>query len=367
MPPTVSYATEKEKTLLDVDALGEADRPRRWAWQNTYLTRHLPKNERERRATTRNSKRRRPVRSLSVTLSDLHLLLRVKSFERWPLHVRFFAQDVYKAWKTLEDRLSSGLRDGITVTYTPSEPIITDHGMEIGPDQARGIGSLDIGYGSMKPMLEKSLATFAPAAPKQQCTKCKDGIDSRKALTLVCPGDACKGVWHVGCLSQELLAQGGCQDMLVPIKGSCPSCGTKLEWSMLMKELSLRTRGQKTVARLFKQKPVKKGDIQSDASSALTATLEALDTPGQDLDDVGDEEDARRVSATFTIPQCLAEELGDDWVLRTNDEDDFSSITSNLSPRQSPCKPETGKKALAPIVEDSDCADDAEMGEIDPL
>src|SRR3954463_5640552 len=66
--------------------------PPRWAWQNTHLTRHIPEPQRltEARTTVRISPRsgkprKRPARpriSLTDKLSNLHVLLRVKSFER---------------------------------------------------------------------------------------------------------------------------------------------------------------------------------------------------------------------------------------------------------------------------------------------
>ncbi|KAL9080825.1 MAG: hypothetical protein Q9157_000521 [Trypethelium eluteriae] len=324
-----------------------------WAWQKTHLTRHLPEAEREKRAPAK-FKRKPPPRSLSVILSDLHLLLRVKSFERWPLGLRFFADDVYKAWQVLEERVSVPIRDGISINFTPSKPTRTDHGISLGPDQVQGVGSLDLGYSSMKPLLEKTLVTLATNTVKHNCTKCKEEIQLPKALALVCPRDTCQGVWHLSCLSQELLAPDGSQNSLIPTKGSCPSCNVEMEWSMLMKDLTLRNRGQKEIMRLFKWKSSKKADTQSNENAAIKAVLESMNVPEEDID-VGDEEDDDQPTAEFKIPPGLAADLEDDWAFRADDDEDgVSSIASDLLARQSPRKQKTEEITSQPIVEDSD-------------
>ncbi|KAL9094408.1 MAG: hypothetical protein Q9165_003258 [Trypethelium subeluteriae] len=300
-------------------------------------------------------KRQPNPRSLAVTLADLHLLLRVKSFERWPLGLRFFADDVYKAWQVLEDRVSLPIRSGITTTFTPSKPTPTDNGVSLGPDQAQGVGSLDLGYSSMKPLLEKTLVTLATNAAKHNCTSCKEELQLPKALALVCPRDTCQGVWHLSCLSQELLAQDGSQNNLIPTKGYCPSCNVDMEWSMLMKDLTLRNRGEKEIAKLFKWKSSKKAGTQLDGNAAIAAILESMDVLEEETDGLGDEEEDDPATATFRIPPGLAADVEHDWAFRADDDDDgVNSMAGDLPAQQSPHRQKTEKSTLLPIVEDSD-------------
>lgn len=91
-----------------------SNNPNRWAWQNTHITRHIASDDRINRtskkqqtaaaiarASPKSSRRRRPPRPrlcLTDRLANLHLLLRARSFERWPLKVTFYAEDVYRVW-----------------------------------------------------------------------------------------------------------------------------------------------------------------------------------------------------------------------------------------------------------------------------
>ncbi|KAI9658565.1 MAG: Slx4p interacting protein [Bathelium mastoideum] len=327
-----------------------------WAWQNTHLTRHLTKLEREKRKGSVKP-RRRPVRSLTDTLSDLHLLLRVKSFERWPLQVHFFAKDVYQVWQSFGERVGTGVRTGITITFTPPEPLRTDHGIEVGPREAHGVGSLDLGYHSIKPLLEKSLLAFAPDAAGHHCTKCTKNIDASSMLALPCPAHSCKGVWHLSCLSRDLLELQGDPYAIIPTQGLCPICGTEMDWSTLMKCVSLRSRGREEIGRLFKQRPIRRGGQESGDRASVTAVVETLVASLETRADTGDGQDFEPIPSTIRIPQSLAEDVGDDWVYLSTDDDDHGShdpILSNVIRRPSPNISPTHKEKLIAIVEDSE-------------
>jgi structure-specific endonuclease subunit SLX1 len=85
------------------------------------------------------------------------------------------------------------------------------------------------------------------------------------------------------CLSQAFLSEETERNAVVPTKGTCPGCRSPLQWSSLIKELSLRTRGQAEVEALFKPRRQK------------AAAAQAVDQEDEDLDetwvqDVEDEE-----------------------------------------------------------------------------
>ena len=73
---------------------------RRWAWQNPHITTHIPSDSRISHSAgkKKSGHPKRPRHTVSSLLSNLHLLLRVSSFARWPLSLHFFSPDVYKAW-----------------------------------------------------------------------------------------------------------------------------------------------------------------------------------------------------------------------------------------------------------------------------
>ena len=96
-----------------------------WAWHNAHLTRHISPEQRISFATARSKTksktaktRRKPGRprsSILDKLSNLHLLLRVPYFSKWPLEVRFFSEDVYHSWQGWCERVDEQVRPGIRI------------------------------------------------------------------------------------------------------------------------------------------------------------------------------------------------------------------------------------------------------------
>ncbi|KAJ4288219.1 Slx4p interacting protein [Collariella sp. IMI 366227] len=91
-----------------------------WALNNPHTSLHIPTSSRLTVSTQRkrNGQPRRPSKSLASVVSNLHLLLRVPSFARWPLRV----------WKGVEERVkvergSRGNGLGIHALPLDYEPI----------------------------------------------------------------------------------------------------------------------------------------------------------------------------------------------------------------------------------------------------
>ncbi|OCK82192.1 GIY-YIG-domain-containing protein [Lepidopterella palustris CBS 459.81] len=261
-----------------------------WAWQNTHITRHA-KKEREERAnksstTTGTSppdktktRQKRPSYSLEARLSNLHLLLRVRSFERWPLKVTIFAADVFKIWEGVNKSAKGRIRQGIKI-YPPPEGArqastsIEQHSMPA----PTGITAIDVGYSDVKSHLEKSRSIFEKSTAVS-CGICETHITPATSLVLACPTEDCRSASHLTCLSRVFLAENGDADAIVPTEGSCPNCHTKLEWSTLLRELSLRTRGEKDVEALFKMRRNKRTHLANAAKdhSSTAATIAEID------------------------------------------------------------------------------------------
>lgn len=225
----------------------------------------------------------RPRLGLTERLANLHLLLRASSFERWPLKVTFYAEDVYRVWKKWTEQHLETLRPGINVVLDSSKAV--DHEKELAP-ALTGINALDVGYGSLKSHIEKSQQIFGKAE-WLHCSICRKGVPTSGVMTLVCPSNACNAVYHMQCLSTHFLS-GQSKDDLVPISSKCPRCNNTLQWIDLVKELSLRMRGPKEIAILFKKPRKAKGQlgaVVADAEGTLSAEEEELD----DLDVLDDD------------------------------------------------------------------------------
>jgi structure-specific endonuclease subunit SLX1 len=86
-----------------------------------------------------------------------------------------------------------------------------------------------------------------------RCVVCQEEMKSGEGLHALCTHDGCDGVGHVSCWSKYFLKndeEGG----ILPVQGQCPKCKKEVDWADMMKELTLRIRGQKEVEKLLKQK-----------------------------------------------------------------------------------------------------------------
>ena len=87
-----------------------------WALQNPHLTTHMTDEERIQRPTKGKGRRPAPPRrSLDSVLGNLHLLLRVPSFSRWPLELRFFGREVYTVFQKTSTTTVAALPEHIPI------------------------------------------------------------------------------------------------------------------------------------------------------------------------------------------------------------------------------------------------------------
>ena len=285
-----------------------------WAWQNTHATRHIEREVREARKDELQKKRKnaspirrqRPPMSLEARLKNLHHLLGVGSFSRWPLHLRFFAPDVFSQWEKHTSKMNTSLRKSITIRLTPAElpklapDVLSEMRTHFIPEVIRAI---PVAYEDLKPYIEKSMS-FLANGKTRACGVCKKDADVDVSLVLVCPIETCRSVSHMSCLSQRFLAEEVNQDALIPIEGKCPSCHNEIKWSEMVKELSLRMRGEEEIKTLFKTKRKKKQDgaTEDDADEFL------------DIDELDAE---------------LDEDLDETWIDNVNEEDEKLPASNN--------------------------------------
>ncbi|KAL5117437.1 Slx4p interacting protein [Pleosporales sp. CAS-2024a] len=265
-----------------------------WAWQNTHATRHIDKEVRNARADEMQKgkkkamsparRRKRPPMSLEARLKNLHHLLRADSFSRWPLHLTFFAADVFVQWERHISKLTTTLRKTITIQLTPAEmpKLASDVSPELHthfvPDVIRAI---PVTYADCKPYIEKSRATLKNTNALI-CAVCAERANIATSLILVCPFESCQAVSHLACLSNKFLDETGDRDALIPIDGTCPKCRGNSTWATMVKELTLRTHGEEELKTLFKPKRRKKSDNPAESD---TADGRELDDEDEHLDE----------------------------------------------------------------------------------
>lgn len=243
-----------------------------WAWQNAHLTRHIPHDERisfaaSRIKTSPKSKRTRrrpgkPKSSLTERLSNLHLLLRVPYFSNWPLELRFFSEDVFQFWQTWCQRVDAQISPRIKVWLDkPKESgdSIGEIDLEATRKQRKldmigkgGVEGVDPTYASLRPVLERGHMILEDDE-MLSCSLCDRSLTPTRDFITICPQADCQSCHHMVCLSNHFL-DAGSTSSIVPTGGHCPDCNTRLSWAELMKEMTLRVRGEKEVLKLLKRK-----------------------------------------------------------------------------------------------------------------
>jgi structure-specific endonuclease subunit SLX1 len=256
-----------------------------WSLQNTHTTRHISAEDRITarqsvqvfsKRTGRSKKRmKRPRDSLQDKLSNIHLLLRVKSFERWPLKLHFFAEDVFNAWQKMCKKTLGSLRPSLTIVtdFVNPKPVsqaLTDipptSTQQIGDTTAKvgakGIHALPVDFAPLKDHVIKSTSLILNT-PSPNCGVCHNRIHTDQGIALTCPNTSCNMISHLKCLANHFLAGDSKKNVLLPIQGQCPRCNHELEWTELVREASLRLRGEEVVNKMLNPKS-RKGKAVAD-------------------------------------------------------------------------------------------------------
>jgi structure-specific endonuclease subunit SLX1 len=240
----------------------------RWALTNPHLSLHIPASSRLAISTQRkrNGHPRRPPSSLSSIVSNLHLLLNVPSFARWPLNLHFFAPEMHTAWKKWCLTAAKPLRQNLTIvtdfkpeaSIAPAETSVNSPGNPTEETVAPwGIHALPLDHDPIKEYVTKGKTVF-DFEMEGACVVCQQAIASGNGLHALCPNAGCNGVGHLSCWSNHLLPAQESGAQVLPIQGQCPKCHGEVHWGLMMKELTLRMRGQKDIEKLLKEKRKKR-------------------------------------------------------------------------------------------------------------
>ncbi|GAO16485.1 uncharacterized protein UV8b_06970 [Ustilaginoidea virens] len=218
-----------------------------WALTNPHLSLHIPDKDRVSVSTQRkkNGMPRRPLHSLKSIMSNIHLLTGVPSFARWPLNVHFLAREAYTAWgtriKSTQQPSGQGLR------------VLTDFGETPEAGARGGLGGIHALPLDYAPMAEYVIKANDVVRFEQQgnCVHCAHELEAGKGLYAMCPNGSCKSMGHLVCWSKHALSgeDGG---HVIPNRCRCPSCGGEIRWVDMVKELSVRVRGEADVEKILK-------------------------------------------------------------------------------------------------------------------
>jgi structure-specific endonuclease subunit SLX1 len=240
---------------------------------------------------------------------------------------------------------AESIRDSIPIIQdyaSPDQVSSGDEGASSPKSKKRktthGIAGLAVDYTNQKSYVEKA-KEIVEFEREGSCAICKSDLEHDDGIYTICPSPGCESVTHMTCLSKHFLA--GDEETLVPIKGNCPSGNTELRWVDVVKELSLRMRGQKEVEKLLKVKRVRKTKV-----SASQAVVESSD--GEDNED--------EVMEDFA-PETQGMVAAEDWhAIDDSDGSDAESVTSNVSLAETSYRA-SKPGSLGTVIEDSDWDD----------
>ena len=236
-----------------------------WAFQNPEKSRHSEQNTKP--------------HTLDTRLSSLKTLLRSMSFARWPLELRFFYPEVLDLWRKTSTKSAPVSDVPVHAYFGGNDESSWQRATEAAmagrlPLEQPQLCSLDVSYQPLKQHLEKSESDLADGI-EVSCAVCKDVLSPRSGLVVTCSSTQCHMTAHMTCLAGRFLDSQNEQDALIPSKGHCPQCARRLSWSDLVREVSLRSRGEEQVRKLLGRPGSEVDDSSSE--SALTS-----DTPSDD-------------------------------------------------------------------------------------
>lgn len=272
---------------------------------NPHLSLHIAPADRISVPTQRkrNGHVKRPSLSITSILSNVHLLLRVPSFARWPLKLHFFNRQVHATWskhcaapglEPLRQTLDvvtdfaptaveaimatrKAIADSLEQKWSDDEDSAEEEG-EQEPAAGRptgptwGIHALPLDHYPLATYLEKG-RNVIDFEREGSCVVCHQQLDHEKGLYPICSNGTCEGVGHLDCWSRHLLHQQDEEsnaDVILPMEGRCPKCDGAVRWVDMMKELTLRTRGQKDVDKILKKHGKATGVTKPKVKSAAT-------------------------------------------------------------------------------------------------
>ena len=324
----------------------------RWAWHNTHLTKKIsddqritPKESKGRLSKSGRGQRRprRPRASLTDKISNLHLLLRVPSFARWPLQVRFFCEDVHRVWRTWRERTDGEIRGDLDIILDLEKSVDPASDLE-GPRRTiqceGGIAAIDVTYETLKSRVEKG-RRLAEQATKN-CAVCLNELANPASTALMCPHSSCHAISHVACLAKHF-RENKTTGFIMPLKGNCSSCQRELWWVDLVRELSLRARGAREMERLFKAQRVLKPQVVEDRPRIEEKSLMVNKCHISESSGEGD---------MVWVENIDEDQVPDDWLEQL--DDDCASTVSGLSSISEASTRTEQSNRLRSLVEDSD-------------
>ena len=322
-----------------------------WAFAHAHVTKFI--DAEAGRAAAKGARR-----GVKGRVKDLRALMGSRGVRRWPLEVRFWCAECWGLWRAMGETGEGGA-GAVRVVKDFEEGANEQGGAKakrgakkapaelaaLARENAARVQRLDHTYAPLRDHVLGSLARLE--GDDVRCAVCRGPIAPPGHMAVCCPQAHCAMASHLSCLAHAFLRRDAtAPEAMLPTHGSCPACATELRWADLVREMTLRARGAKQVAKL--QKPPRK---RKGAETARSQPLAVEDDESED--------EVVEISAADVVDPAEVEAAR-----RERDDDDASSVASAGSEA-----PGVRREAVAfqmprgfeRIVEDSEAESDVEI------
>lgn len=335
-----------------------------WAWQNPHITLKIPPDQRitakqtysktSRKTGRTFTKVKRPAATHLEKLRNMHILLNVPSFARWPLEVKFFNHATYESWKKVLGKTESVGRH-INVDYFGGDPadkkkekedmqsLATITGRKAA-ETKDGIHALDVTYVPHQIYVEKTTNILATQGVLH-CALCNSVMQPPNNYAVTCPNLSCRGLFHLTCLGKDFIRQEGNKDenICLPTLGACPTCLKPTRWIDIVMTHSVRTKvkAQGKTAPVRTKKSTKKAvkDVVEHATGkvAVGTTGEVPDSEQGDLDIMEDDEAEEDTTLNDEMDEEDEKAAKDyeNWFFRASEEGAEMNMSDSSSEEES--------------------------------
>ncbi|KAL8929495.1 MAG: hypothetical protein Q9208_001164 [Pyrenodesmia sp. 3 TL-2023] len=340
-----------------------------WAWQNPHVTKKIAADERidqpvkvKRRDRTHI---KRPRITLERALSTLHLLLCSQSFVRLPLALRFFCNEVHNAWRKCTDHVSGELHRGLPVlletkplvepTKATEQPLNPQVGRKrkLALSDVGGIEGIDVSYTRFKAHVEKSMLLRDEEGTKS-CTVCSIHLSPQSSTIVTCPSEGCRAMSHMACLAKENSKNRPLAEVILPTEVRCTQCHGVHAWVDLMREWSIRMRGEKDLAQLMKTQQVRKSKI---AKNSMPSADPRAVSEGEGPLGASQTLESLTTAADILSTDTEDDPLPDEWQELAEDSDNQSVTGTDTAPSShydDLTRAKEQRRQLPAVIEDSE-------------
>ncbi len=221
------------------------------------------------------------------------------------------------------------------------------------PPSVGGIEGIDVSYIRIKAHIEKSIVLLGEEGSKC-CAVCSVLLKPQSSTVVTCPTEGCRAMSHIACLAAKNSPSRPSAEVILPMEIRCTGCHQVHAWVDLVREWSIRMRGEKDLVQILKVPRARKLKI---AKSPMPSGEPSAVSEG--CGRTGGSQMLESLATAGGIPPTDTEDepLPDDWqeLAEDSDEQSVTGADTGLSSHyDSPTRIRKRRQQLPAVIEDSE-------------